>query len=180
MSVIGIEGSPRKGGNSETILDAVLAGAKANGQDVKKYNLNTMTIKGCQACMGCKKTGSCIQRDDMIQLLEDIKKADGVVLSTPVYFGQPTAQFRMFQDRCYSFLNMESGSFLPEGKKLATIVTCAGPDAKTVCDGLEGTYAGAFKMTPVGKIVMPAGGPPNVAAGNKDLIAEAEDIGKKF
>lgn len=182
MSVIGIVGSPRAGGNSETLVDAVLAGAKANGKDVKKYNLNKMNIRGCQACMGCKKTGVCIQKDDMGQLLEDMKKSEAVVMSTPTYFGQPSAQFRIFQDRCYSLVDMEFKAFMDAGKKLVTVVTCtSGEDsANAIVGAIEGTYAGMLKMVPAGKLVLAGGGPPNVAAGNKDMIAEAEAIGKKL
>lgn len=181
MSVIGIVGSPRSGGNSETVLDAVLAGAKANGKEVKKYNLNRMNVKGCQACMGCKKNGVCVQKDDLAKVLEDIKGAEAVVLSTPVYFGQPTGQFRLFEDRCYSYLDMELKPFLQPGKKLVTVVTCAGEDdAEATCDVLEGTYSGAFGMKPVAKFVMAGGGMPNIASGNKDLLAKAEAAGKKL
>ncbi len=182
MSVIGIVGSPRQGGNSETLLDAVLAGAKANGKNVKKYNLNKMNIRGCQACMGCKKDGVCVQKDDLSKVLEEIKEAEAVVLSTPVYFGQSTAQFRMFQDRCFSYMDAEMKPFIKPGKKLVTIMTCGSGEAgaKAACDALEGTYAGAFKMQPVAKFVMAGGGPPNVASGNKELMAEAEAAGKKL
>ena len=180
MSVIGIVGSPRVNGNSETIVDSVLAGAKANGKEVKKYNLNKMNIKGCQACMGCKKNGTCVQKDDLRELLEDVKKADALVLSTPFYFSQPSAQFRLFWDRCYSFMGMDFSPFIAGGKKLVTIVTCGSQEdaAGKVADNMEGMFAAMFKMIPSGKIVMANGGPPTAAKENKDILSKAELIGK--
>ena len=182
MTVIAVVGSPRSGGNSETIVDAVLAGAKENGKDVKKYNLNKMKVVGCQACMGCKKSGKCVQKDDMIALLEDIKTAEAVVLSTPFYFGSSNAQFRLFQDRCYSLFDMSFKSFIPEGKKLVTIVTCGSGEegAVATAGAIEGVYAGLFKMVPVDKIVLAGGGPPTVAAGNNDVLAKAKAAGKRL
>ena len=182
MAVIAVIGSPRSGGNSETIVDAVLAGAKENGKTVKKYNLNKMKIIGCQACMGCKKTGKCVQKDDMVALLEDIKTAEAIVVSSPIYFGQPSAQFRMFQDRTYSLFDMEFKSFVPEGKKIVSVVTCgSGADkANEVAGVMEGAFVNLMKMTSVDKIILAGGGPPNVAAGNKDVLAKAKAAGKKL
>jgi Multimeric flavodoxin WrbA len=179
MSVIGIIGSPRANGNSETIVDAVLAGAKANGKEVKKYNLNKMNIIGCQACMGCKKNGTCIQKDDLKALLEDVKGAEAIVVGTPLYFAQPSAQFRMFWDRCYSFLGMDFSPFIAGGKKMVTVVTYGSQEdmANKVAEGIEGAFAGMFKMVPSGRITM-AGGPPTAAKENKDILSKAEAIGK--
>ena len=180
MSIIGIVGSPRANGNSETILDAVLSGAKANGKEVKKYNLNKMNIKGCQACMGCKKSGKCVQKDDLKALLEDMSNAEAVVLSTPLYFSQPTAQFRLFWDRCYSFMAPDFSPFIGAGKKLVTIVTCGSQEdvAMKTADTIEGMFAAMFKMVPSGKLVMANGGPTTVAKENKELMNKAEATGK--
>jgi len=182
MAVIAVIGSPRSGGNSETIVDAVLAGAKENGKDVKKYNLNKMNIIGCQACMGCKKSGKCVQKDDMTALLEDIKSAEAIVVSSPIYFGQPSAQFRMFQDRTYSMFGMDFSSFIDGGKKIISVVTCgSGEDAANgVATAMEGAFVNLLKMTPVDRIILAGGGPPNVAAENKDILAKAKAAGKKL
>lgn len=181
MAVIAIVGSPRAGGNSETIVDAILAGAKENGKEVKKYNLNKMKIIGCQACMGCKKDGVCVQKDDMKQVLEDVKAAEAVVLATPIYFGQPSAQLRMFQDRCYSFMAMDFKPFIAPGKKLITVATAgSGAGAQATADALEGVYKNYFGMTPVDKIVFSGGGPPNAAAGDKAVLDKAKAAGKKL
>lgn len=70
MQVLGIIGSPRIGGNTEVLVDEVLAGAKEAGASVERVILNKLDIKPCQACNSCYKTGHCAQKDDMESLLE--------------------------------------------------------------------------------------------------------------
>ena len=183
MTIVAIIASPRKSGNSSTIVNAIIEGAKSNGKDVKTYHLNSLTnAKGCQACMACKKSGSCIQKDDHAEILNAIRNAEGVILSTPFYFGEANGQFRLFQDRFYSFLGADMSSNLAPGKKVAVVVSCgSGADgAKALADKLEGIMVKYFKFESVGKIVLPGAGPPDVASNNSAVLAEAKAIGKKF
>ena len=64
MHILGIIGSPRRGGNTELLVDEVLAGAKETGALSEKIILNEMNINPCQACNDCYKTGHCKQEDD--------------------------------------------------------------------------------------------------------------------
>ena len=183
MSIVAIIASPRKSGNSSTIVNAMIEGVKSNGKDVKTYYLNSLTnAKGCQACMGCKSAGKCVQKDDHAEILNAIREAEGLILSTPYYFGEANGQYRLFQDRFYSFLNGDMSSNLPPGKKIAIVVTCgSGADgAKAIADKQEGIMVNYFKFVSVGKIVLPAAGPPDVASKNSAVLEEAKAIGKKF
>jgi len=101
MKIIGLAGSPRKGGNSELLLDALLAGAQSRGAEVEKFTLNRLRIQGCQACYACTKTGRCKQRDDMDQLLPALLTADVWVFATPVYWWGPSAQLKLAIDRMF-------------------------------------------------------------------------------
>ena len=67
--VLGIVGSPRRGGNTEIMVNEVLAGAQAAGALTEKVILSELDITPCRACNGCRKTGACVQRDDMPALL---------------------------------------------------------------------------------------------------------------
>lgn len=100
--VLGIVGSPRRGGNTEILVDEVLAGAQEAGALIEKIILNEMNIGPCQACNTCYKTGQCKQDDDMVGLLEKMEQAEIWVLGTPIYWWGPTAQFKIFLDRWYS------------------------------------------------------------------------------
>ena len=101
MNVLGIVGSPRRGGNTETLVDEVLAGSQEADAVTEKVILNELRISPCQACNACYKTRTCVQKDDMAALLEQMDKSEVWVLGTPVYWWGPTAQFKAFLDRFY-------------------------------------------------------------------------------
>jgi multimeric flavodoxin WrbA len=101
MHVLGIVGSPRIGGNTDILIDQVLAGAKEAGASVEKVILNKLEIKPCQACDSCYKTGICMQKDDMEDLLNKMLECEVWILGTPIYWWGPSAQFKAFLDRWY-------------------------------------------------------------------------------
>jgi len=99
--VLGIVGSPRRGGNTDILVDEVLTGAAEAGALTEKAVLSKLEINPCRACDACGKTGKCAQQDDMHALLEQMEQSDVWVLGTPVYYWGPTAQFKAFVDRWY-------------------------------------------------------------------------------
>jgi multimeric flavodoxin WrbA len=99
--ILGIVGSPRRGGNTETLVDEVLAGAAEAGALTEKVVLSKLNIGPCRACDACAKAGKCVQKDDMHALLEQMSQSDVWVFGTPVYYWGPTAQFKTFVDRWY-------------------------------------------------------------------------------
>jgi len=100
--VLGIVGSPRRGGNTDILVDEVLAGAAEAGALTEKVMLSKLEIGPCRGCDACGKTGTCVQQDDMPALLEQMAHSDVWVFGTPVYYWGPTAQFKAFVDRWYS------------------------------------------------------------------------------
>jgi multimeric flavodoxin WrbA len=101
IKVLGIIGSPRRGANTETLVDQVLRGSEEAGAVVEKIVVSEMNIKPCTACNACKKTGTCIHDDDFGSVLEKMKESNVWVLGTPVYWWGPTAQMKAFIDRWY-------------------------------------------------------------------------------
>lgn len=103
IKIIGISGSPRKGGNSETLLDEALDGARSAGASCEKIRLNDLNYKACQECGGCKATGKCIIEDDMRPIYRKADEADGIIIASPIFFGSVTAQLKTMIDRfqCY-------------------------------------------------------------------------------
>jgi multimeric flavodoxin WrbA len=99
VTVVGIAASPRRGGNSEILLDKSLEGARSKGASVKKIVLNELSFKPCQGCGGCLRTGRCVLRDDLTAIYPVIARADSVIFSSAVYFLSVTAQAKMFIDR---------------------------------------------------------------------------------
>jgi putative NADPH-quinone reductase len=138
MKVIGINASPRKKANTQTLVEAVLEGAAENGAETRLVNLRELTIHGCLGCEGCKKhLGKCVQKDDLTTLLHDMTTYDAIVMGTPVYWYHVSAQFKMLVDRLYCFFefgeNPDTGeqtinSAFPSGKNFLFIVSRGDPE----------------------------------------------------
>ncbi|MDJ0722704.1 MAG: NAD(P)H-dependent oxidoreductase [Desulfobacterales bacterium] len=138
MKIIGINASPRKKANTQTLVEAMLNGAAEKGAETRLVNLRELDINGCMGCEGCKKQiGKCVQRDDLTPLLQEMAASDAIVLGTPVYWYHVTAQFKMLVDRLYSFIdiafNPETGeesiaSKFPAGRKMSIVISRGDPE----------------------------------------------------
>jgi multimeric flavodoxin WrbA len=103
MKVIAFCGSPRNNGNTEVLLKETVRGIEDSGFSVELYNLNLMKIRPCQDCGGCNETGECIVDDDMKIIYEAIRKADRIIIASPIFFFSVSAQTKLMIDRCQSF-----------------------------------------------------------------------------
>ncbi len=103
FKVLGILGSPRRRGNSEILLDEALRGAESQKAEVEKIVLNEFRISPCQGCDGCFQTGKCVINDDMTIIYEKLRIADAIILASPIYFSNVTAQTKLMIDRCQCF-----------------------------------------------------------------------------
>jgi hypothetical protein len=99
IRVVGIAGSPRRGGNSETLLDRFLAGARAAGADVTKIVAAGLDVEPCVACEACWVDGHCIASDDYQTVCEELIAADVIVLASPLYFWNVPSQVKAVIDR---------------------------------------------------------------------------------
>ena len=100
-----IDGGPRRNMNTAQMLQRFAEGAKSVGNDVevKTVHLYDMDYKGCMSCMACKlkdkASNVCRFRDALSPVLEEIAQADGLVLGSPIYFGEVTGKMRAFLER---------------------------------------------------------------------------------
>ena len=129
MKVLCVQGSPRKNGNSTTIARRFLKIAEDRGAEIKTYRLNDLKFRPCQACYACKtKLEHCGLKDDLTPVLKALEECDLVVVATPVYFGDISAQTKAFIDRIFSFVKPDFHErsdpvrFVP-GKKMLWIIT---------------------------------------------------------
>ncbi len=140
MKIVNVIGSPRSGGNSATITQVLLESLGKTETQVKTFGLNKLNYRGCQGCMACKTTSDkCIVKDDLSQVLEEIQLADLVLIASPVYFGDITAQTKGLIDRFYSYYSPDyktnpNPSRLASGKKLVFILPQGNPDGKAFED----------------------------------------------
>lgn len=98
--IVIICGSPRKGGNSETLCDEFMRGCLDAGHQAEKVLLREQQINYCQACYVCRKGSGCVQKDDAAAIQRAMVTADVIVLATPVYFYSMSGQMKTFIDRC--------------------------------------------------------------------------------
>jgi multimeric flavodoxin WrbA len=97
--LLAIYGSPRKGGNTDTLLDYFLQGCRLSDCTVKKAVLREFNIQPCTSCGECWRTGRCTIEDDMTPLYEMLVRYERIVCAFPVYFMGPPAIVKAFIDR---------------------------------------------------------------------------------
>jgi multimeric flavodoxin WrbA len=107
MKIIGFTASQRKQGNTAWVVDKILEGAKEQGAETQSWYFSDLDIKPCLSCYGCRQGDlagertRCIIKDDMQQLYDALEHADALVLGSPVYMGQMSAQAKIFMDRLF-------------------------------------------------------------------------------
>ena len=98
-NVLILSTSLRKGGNSETLADYFLNGAKDAGHNVEKISLVGKNINFCKGCLNCLETGKCVIQDDANMIAEKMMYADVVVFATPIYYYEMSGQMKTVLDR---------------------------------------------------------------------------------
>jgi len=101
--IVVVSGSPRKNGNSDLLCEQFSRGATEAGHQVEKIFLRDKSINYCTACDACQGNGGkCVQKDDMAEILNQMIRADAIVMATPVYFYTMNAQMKTLIDRTYA------------------------------------------------------------------------------
>jgi multimeric flavodoxin WrbA len=102
MKVLGVSGSPRRGGNTDILVGAALEVLAAQGFQTELLSLADRPIKPCTGCRGCfaADTMRCVQEDPAFEgVLDKFAAADGILIGSPVYFGSATPQTMSLLDR---------------------------------------------------------------------------------
>jgi multimeric flavodoxin WrbA len=103
LNIVAFHGSPRAGGNTEILLCETLKAINRLEHNVYLFTLNRMDIKPCQNCGGCDDSGVCTIRDGMEDIYDAVRKADRVVVASPIFFFGLSAQAKIMIDRCQAF-----------------------------------------------------------------------------
>jgi multimeric flavodoxin WrbA len=107
MRILAVLGSPRKGGNTEILMDEILKGAEAKGHAAERLRLYDNEILPCLDCRACKREASgynCALSDDMEGIYAKLEKADLIIFGTPIYWYGPTAKMKLFIDRLRPYI----------------------------------------------------------------------------
>ena len=130
MKVLSINGSRRKNGNTECLIQSILAPATKAGAQIESISLGDYDIGACTGCEGCCSSWECIIKDDFAQVVEKIDEADGIVLASPTYWYSVTSDMKRFIDRCYSLIQFPVnrkewiGKYQGTGKACVTAAIC--------------------------------------------------------
>ncbi len=143
MNVVAIVGSPRKGKNTDTLIDKAIEGVKKKDQNavVEKFFLSEKKIDYCRDCLACWRSDTdgplakCVIRDDMDKINEELLKADALIMGTPIHMGYASALMMTFLERiCWTFAKPEKSYVIVKGcpaprsekKRKAVIIAVSG------------------------------------------------------
>ncbi len=188
MKALAFLGSPRKGGNSEVLLEAFVKGMEQEGGEVEIIRLPKLDISPCISCGGCDKAGECVVKDDMTELYDKILAAKRIVLASPIFFYGVTAQAKAFLDRCQALWNRkrllkEAGKWQQDENQKGYFLCVAATMGKKVFDGavLSVQYGyDAMGFLHDGEYLVNGIDGRGEMAAAKDIIAEAERLGRQF
>lgn len=169
--ILAICSSPRKGGNTETLVKTALEAAEAEGARTRFISLRGKKINGCLSCFKCaeKKDEKCHgAKDDFGEIYEAIKKADGLILASPVYFAGPCSQIKAVIDRA-GLVSKVNGNLLA-GK-------AGGPIAAARRAGAVNTYAQLALFYPINGMTLVGSTYWNVGFGMQPGDVKGDDEG---
>jgi multimeric flavodoxin WrbA len=175
MKIIGIVGSPRKiKGNTGRLMLEVLKAAEKEGASFETVGLPGGTVLPCIACDTCHKKGFCPQKDDFDAVQAKIIESDGVVLASPNYIFNVSAQLKAFMDRCGGVIHRLGF----DGKYGASVVTSGGGDEAPIAEFMN-HFMLITGITPVGSVWATMG----TIAGDEfpaEILENAQALGRKL
>lgn len=167
-------------GNTSTILNIVARGARDAGAEVRTYTLFKMKFMACQGCFNCRlDKGECAINDEITAALEMVKKADAVVIGSPIYMMQMTGPVKNLYDRFFPL--MDTGYKPRYGiKKMATVYSQGIDDPHAYDSYFDYTAAmfPSFGFDLIGNIVCANGNDPESAERDAELKIRAYELGK--
>jgi len=140
LKVLGIFGSPRRGGNTDILLEEALKGAEMEGAEVERLHLTDFNIIPCRECLQCSNDGKCIILDDMQKIYPKLLEADVIILASPVFFYGVTAWAKALIDRCQALWSrkyiLKDESLGKEGKRRkGFLISVGGTKGQRVFEG---------------------------------------------
>ncbi len=181
MKIVGICGSPRKESSSSYLVETILDAAVENGHDGKIHKIRDLKIDPCHACGYCAEGNGCKIDDAMTDIYEEIYDCDVLIIGSPVYYGEVSAQTKTFIDRFYQF------SMNPERKikdqKLIQIYSQHNPDEKTYNSYFDHQTQYAYEYVGfkvIDRMIANGLGTQEDLLENDDIIEKAKNIGKNL
>ncbi|MCK5351632.1 flavodoxin family protein [bacterium] len=188
MLILGVSGSPRRGGNSDRVLDAILAGASERGTDIEALHLSSMEMSSCIGCERCRKDKVCTRfEDDLTPFYPRISRAEGIILVTPVYNYNVTAWMKAFIDRLYCFYDFDeerprgwSSRLAGQGKTAALAIVAEQMEPKDIGVTMVAMRMPmeAFGYRIVGELAVPGVFEAGVVSERPGVLEQAAKLGR--
>lgn len=178
VKILAIVGSPRLDGNTSYLVDQALDAAAASGAETEKVVLSQYEVNPCLGHEDCASYESCLQNDDTGWILDRFCGADGVILGTPVYYYNVSAQMKAFIDRTYFLYkrNRKSGAVV-----VGIIVVAEIEGIEDTLHTLRQFVEEAFAIDE-GRLFVVRGyaGRPGEAKRNSELVRQARNLGRQM
>jgi multimeric flavodoxin WrbA len=178
LNILALVGSPRVGGNTDFLVDQALAEAAKLGAQTEKIILSEHKVAPCLGHDDCGSFETCVQKDDTSWILDKFCEADGVILATPVYYYNASAQLKAFMDRNY-FLYMHNRK--SKAKAVGIIVVAESQGIEDTVHTLKRYVNESFKV-PKDKILELHGYAYELGEARNDpqLVERAREFGRKM
>jgi multimeric flavodoxin WrbA len=178
LNILALVGSPRVGGNTDFLVDQALAEAAKLGAQTEKIILSEHKVAPCLGHDDCGSFETCVQKDDTSWILDKFCEADGVILATPVYYYNASAQLKAFMDRNY-FLYMHNRK--SKAKAVGIIVVAESQGIEDTVHTLKRYVNESFKV-PKDKILELHGYAYELGEARNDpqLVERARKFGRKM
>lgn len=147
MKVYAVNGSFRKEGNTDIIIDKVLEGARSRGAQTEKVFIDDLQLNSCQGCLECRQEGICVQDDQLNEIVRKIEAADALVFGSPIYGNYMTGQLKILMDRLMGVISkityipgggIKSITRLePKKRNIVTVLTAGAPTPECADDALK-------------------------------------------
>ena len=149
MKVLAFNGSPRKNGNTATLLEKVLSPLIEAGWETEIVQIGGQKIQGCRGCLKCaeKKNRRCVFDNDILNgVLEKMLAADAMILGTPCYFTDMSAEMKALVDRAGFVAFVNGGLF--QGKIGAAVVAVGRGGATHAFDSINHMFLMSRMIVP--------------------------------
>lgn len=170
MKILAISGSPRKGKNTDTLLNIALDTLNDKGIETEFISLSGKKILSCNVCMGCEKVHGCILDDDFDPIYRAMVESDGFIIGSPVYFGSATAEINALLDRA-GYVARKNGN--PFNRKVG------GPIVVARRAGQNFTFAQLLLWFMINGMIVPGSTYWNIAFGSHALDVAKDEEGIK-
>lgn len=127
-SIVILNGSPRKNGNTSALVKKFTEGAESVGNTVTEFFLDRMDIHGCKGCFGghSSKEFPCVQKDDMTKIYTAVRGCDVIVLASPLYYWNMSGQLRTTVDRLFALEEGDGNLLRGHGRACALLMAAEG------------------------------------------------------